>query len=155
MQLKFLRLFIVSAAVVALTVSAAAQEGHPLTGTWYGDFGPNATTRNDITVVMTWDGRVNTGFVNPGPKSVPLKSVRMDITPGKLVQGGQGGGNTQNDSIPPEFLVYFEVDMPNTAGGVDHIVFEGKIFNPVPANRFIKGTYTRGNERGEFFLRRT
>ena len=34
-----------------LTVAAPAQEGHPLTGTWYGDWGTSQTQRTQITVV--------------------------------------------------------------------------------------------------------
>src|ERR1700741_93303 len=29
-----------------------AQEGHPLVGTWHGTWGPNATTRHDVTLVL-------------------------------------------------------------------------------------------------------
>ena len=48
--MKSVRLFLVLVAVLALTMSAAAQEGHPLTGTWYGDFGMTPAQRNDIFV---------------------------------------------------------------------------------------------------------
>src|SRR5262245_57024510 len=34
-----------------------AQEGHPLTGTWSGDWGPTPTQRNHVTLVMSWDGK--------------------------------------------------------------------------------------------------
>src|SRR5262245_50196901 len=61
-----------------LAVAGFAQEGHPLTGVWYGDWGPNATTRNHLTVQMQWDGKNVTGIVNPGPDSYPLKVVTLD-----------------------------------------------------------------------------
>src|SRR5438093_13772912 len=48
-------------------VSGLAQEGHPLTGTWSGDWGPKTTERNHLTVVMNWDGKSITGTINPGP----------------------------------------------------------------------------------------
>jgi hypothetical protein len=83
--MKFVRLIVLVAAILAVTASVVAQEGHPLTGTWYGDFGPTRAQRNDLTVVMKWDGSTTTGIVNPGPNSVPIKTARLDVklgTPG-------------------------------------------------------------------------
>ena len=98
MRVKSTRLVFLLAVVLALTVSAVGQEGHPLTGTWYGDFGSTPSKRNDLTVIMSWDGKVTTGTVNPGPAAVALKTVRMDITPGvpaaqgqRAVPGGDAG----------------------------------------------------------------
>jgi hypothetical protein len=51
-------------------------------------------------------------------------------------------------------LVHFEVDARNKAGGTDHFIFDGHIENPVAGNRTIVGTWTCGNERGDFRLRR-
>ena len=41
-----------------LAAGAAAQEGHPLAGTWYGDF-PTGNQKTDLTVIMKWDGRAS------------------------------------------------------------------------------------------------
>src|SRR5205809_6215678 len=106
------RLFFLFAAVFTLAVSAFAQEGHPLTGTWYGDFGMSPAQRNDLTVVMKWDGTNTTGIVNPGPNAVPLKTARLDVklgTPGQ--RGTPAQGNTPAQPavapIPPTFSVHF------------------------------------------------
>ena len=64
---------------LGLIVPVMAQEGHPLTGTWGGDWGPNATTRNHLTFVLNWDGKSVTGSINPGPDSVTLSSVYLDV----------------------------------------------------------------------------
>jgi len=37
-------------ACLTLVVTAFAQEGHPLKGTWLGDWGPSKTDRNQVTV---------------------------------------------------------------------------------------------------------
>jgi hypothetical protein len=145
-----LKLLLLVTVVLALTVPAVAQEGHPLTGTWYGDFGQNAKQRNDLTVIMTWDGSATTGTINPGPNAVPLKTARLDIKPGKPAAQGEQSVT----GIPPTFLVHFEVDAKNKAGGTDHFVFEGRIENPVAGNRTIVGTWTCGNRKGDFRLRR-
>ena len=136
--------------VLVSSVSAPAQEGHPLTGTWYGDFGQNAKQRNDLTVIMTWDGKATTGTINPGPNAVPLKTAILNIKPGKPAAQGEQSVT----GIPPTFMVHFEVDAKNKAGGMDHFVFEGKIENPVAGNRTIVGTWTCGNTKGDFRLRR-
>ncbi len=34
---------------LSITVAGLAQEGHPLVGTWYGDWGPTPTHRNQIS----------------------------------------------------------------------------------------------------------
>ena len=47
------------------TVVAHAQEGHPLTGTWAGDWGATPTARTRVTIVMNWDGKAVTGLLNP------------------------------------------------------------------------------------------
>jgi len=149
MRLEFVRLFFVLAVVLIFTVSGVAQEGHPLTGTWYGNFGSTPGQRNDLTVVMTWDGKATSGIVNPGSNAVPLKTAILDV---KLGTPGQGRGNP---ATPPSFMVHFEVDAKNKTGGMDHFVFDGKIENPVAGNRRIVGTWTCGNTRGDFVLRRS
>jgi hypothetical protein len=53
--------------LLVLVFPLFAQEGHPLTGTWTGDWGPNETERTHITLVLKWDGDKVTGVVNPGP----------------------------------------------------------------------------------------
>ena len=70
MPMKFARAFILFAAAMVLAVAAAAQEGYPLAGTWYGEFA-TGNQKNDLTVIMKWDGRSVTGLINPGPDSRP------------------------------------------------------------------------------------
>ncbi len=151
--MKLVRLFLLIAVVVTVGLTAVAQEGHPLTGTWYGDFGMSTAQRNDLTVVMKWDGANTTGIVNPGPNVVPIKTARLDV---KLGTPGQRGGNGQPAvaPVPPTFSVHFEVDAKNKAGGMDHFTFDGKLENPVAGNRTIVGTWTCGATKGDFRLRR-
>src|SRR5436190_11699731 len=55
MRSKILALFILLASLMT-AAAAFAQEGHPLKGSWIGDWGPNSNDRNSITIVMDWDG---------------------------------------------------------------------------------------------------
>jgi hypothetical protein len=149
MRMKSVRAIILLASLACLAVAAAAQEGYPLAGTWYGDYGTGSQKR-DLTIIMKWDGSTVTGIVNPGPNATPIKSAVMDITPGKPAAEGRNS----TTGIPPVFKVRLEFDAANAGGGTDHIVFEGTIQNPVAGNRRITGTWMRGAERVPFQLRR-
>jgi hypothetical protein len=149
MRMKTVRALILFAAAMALAVAVAAQEGHPLAGTWYGDYG-TGTQKNDLTIIMKWDGHAVTGTINPGPGATPLKAAVMDITPGTPAPEGQNS----TTGIPPVFKVHLEFDAPGAAAGAGPVVLEGTIQNPVAGNRRITGNWTRGTEKGTFQLRR-
>ena len=154
--MKAARLSLALAAVLTLTAPAVAQEGHPLTGAWYGEFGTAGKPGHDLTVVMRWDGKKITGIVNPGPDAMPIKTATLDVTfavnpPGRALTTIT---YERADSIPPKFMVRFEVDAPNKTGGADRFVFEGTIQNPLAANRRIAGTWICGGAKGEFKLQR-
>ena len=126
-------LFVSLLALLAVAVSAVAQEGHPLKGTWLGDWGPNKNDRNQITLVMDWDGKQITGQINPGPGAVPLKNATLD---------------------PKGWVVHFEADAKNAAGQPVHYVVDGKIENLGLYNRSIVGTWAHDNVKGDFRLQR-
>ena len=114
-------------------VSTFAQEGHPLKGSWLGDWGPNKNDRNQVTIVMDWDGKQITGMINPGPTSIPLQKASLD---------------------PKGWLVHFEADAKNNAGQTVHYVVDGKIENLGLANRIIVGTWSHDNMKGDFRIQR-
>jgi opacity protein-like surface antigen len=140
MQMKTVRAALLFVAAMAVAIAAVAQEGHPTTGTWYGDY-TSGTQKNDLTVIMKWDGKAISGLINPGPNSKPITSATMDITPGKPAPQGQ----QSTQGVPPIFTVRFEAD---------GMTFEGTIKNPVAVNRQIVGTWSRGAEKGTFQIRR-
>jgi hypothetical protein len=148
MRMTSVRAFILLASVLAFGLTAVAQEGYPLAGTWYGDYG-TGNQKHDLTVIMKWDGKGVTGTVNPGPNATPLKTAAMKITPGKPAPEGQNS----TTGIPPVFDVHMEFDVPAAAGG-GSLVFDGTIKNPVAGNRTIVGTFMRGGEKGPMQLRR-
>ena len=113
--------------------SASAQEGHPLSGTWGGDWGPNATTRNHVTLVLNWDGKNVTGSMNPGPDSITLASVYLDVS---------------------NWTVRFEADAKDNTGKPVHIAAEGKLDDISSYHRKITGSWTQGTTRGDFRLTR-
>ena len=115
-------------------VSALAQEGHPLTGTWSGDWGPTVTQRNHVTVVMNWDGKNVTGTLfNPAPDATPIGGVFLDVT---------------------NWTVRIEADGKDQSGKAVHITAEGKLDDIASAHRKITGTWMQGSTKGDFKLTR-
>jgi len=132
-----------------IAASVLAQEGHPTKGVWVGDWGPTATQRNHVVVLMDWDGKNITGEVNPGPNAVPIKLARLDIVP----------GNTKTKPpTDPVFKVHIETDGKDSKGNVVKIVADGTIQEEGLPNRSIAGTWSQTSggktETGEFKIRR-
>src|SRR5580698_700779 len=74
------RTFHYTCAYLGFVIAGFSQQGHPLTGTWSGDWGASPTQRTQVTVVMNWDGKNVTGIINPGPDAIPIASVFVDVT---------------------------------------------------------------------------
>ncbi len=120
-------------AVLWLTAIGVAQQGHPLTGTWTGDWGPTSTQRTQITLVLNWDGKNVTGLMNPGPDSIPIASVYVD---------------------PTTWTVRIEADAKDKAGKATHISAEGKLDDLGSYHRTLQGAWTQGTTKGDFKLTR-
>jgi len=73
---------------------ALAQEGHPLKGSWLGDYGPNKTTRTQVFLVMDWTGTppAITGTINPGTDNIPIKNATLTPPTPTPPRGGGGAG---------------------------------------------------------------
>ena len=126
---------VVAACLVAclgLAVSVVAQEGHPLSGTWSGDYGSGAQ-RTHVTIVMNWDGKNVTGVINPGPDAIPIGSVALDLT---------------------TWTVRIEADAKNASGAATHIVASGQIEDLGSYHRRIVGTWNQGAAKGDLKLTR-
>jgi hypothetical protein len=130
MRLKLVILFFVLAGI-ALAASASAQEGHPLTGVWYGDWGTTAAQRNDLTVVMQWDGKAVSGMINPGPDSAAVKAT-LDSS---------------------KWTVHIESECMDK-GAKARFVADGKLDDLGSTGRRLTGTATCGATKGDFKLRR-
>ena len=131
MQAKTCLLFLL--AVSVLTGLTFAQVGHPLVGTWSGDWGPTPTHRNQVTIVMNWDGKNVTGIINPGPDVIPMKVAVLDST---------------------KWTVHIEADAKDSSGNPVHFVVDGKLDNILSYKRTLAGTWSHGNVKGDFKLTR-
>jgi hypothetical protein len=119
--------------IAGFAIAVTAQEGHPLTGTWHGDYGTSPTARTQMVFLMHWDSKKVEGKVNPGASAVPLKVATLD---------------------PSKWMVHFEADMKDAAGKPMPMVFDGKLDNVGSYNRTITGTWTSGAQKGDFKLTR-
>src|SRR5712691_10617818 len=63
---------------MAAVLPLLAQEGHPLVGTWHGEWHPAAGQRSPVVMFMKWDTKNITGVINPGPRSMALKTATLD-----------------------------------------------------------------------------
>jgi hypothetical protein len=120
-------------ACLVMVVSAFAQEGHPLKGTWLGDWGPSKTDRNQVTILMDWDGKQISGQINPGPGAIPISNATLE---------------------PKGWLVHLEADGKDSAGKQVHYVIDGKIENLGLYNRSIVGTWNHDAVKGDFKISR-
>ena len=117
----------------ALTASTFAQEGHPLVGTWSGDWGPTPTHRNQVTIVMNWDGKNINGIINPGPDVIPMKVATLD---------------------PAKWTVHIEADAKDSSGNPVRFIIDGKLDNILSYKRTLTGSWSHGNVKGDFKLTR-
>ena len=104
-----------------------------MVGTWSGDWGPTATHRNQITIVMNWDGKSVSGIINPGPDVIPLKVVALDST---------------------KWTVHIEADAKDRSGNPVRFVADGKLEDILSYKRTLTGTWNHGNVKGTFKLTR-
>jgi hypothetical protein len=116
-----------------ILVGLIAQEGHPLVGTWHGNWGPNAADRTDLTVVMDWDGKVITGLVNPGFDQSALQNAKLN---------------------PKDWTVHFEIDSKDKTGKSVHCIVDGKIDKLGSDRRTLTGTWNCGTSKADFKLTR-
>jgi hypothetical protein len=117
--------FAIPGGVVALW----AQEGHPLTGSWHGEWHPAAGQKIPVFIYMKWNSKTIEGTINPGPKGVPLQVATLDAS---------------------NWMVHFEAETKDKK----HIVIDGTLDKIGSYNRTITGTWTEGDLKGDFKLTR-
>ena len=119
-------------AFLASAATASAQFGHPLKGSWSGDWGAGPANRTHVVFDIGWDGKVLSSTLNPGANAVAL----------------------QTTLTPATWAVHFEGDGKDTGGATVHYVIDGKVENLGAAHRVITGTWAQGAQKGTFKLTR-
>jgi hypothetical protein len=125
--------FVTALALLGVAATASAQFGHPLKGSWSGDWGAGATNRTHVVLDINWDGKALTGSINPGPNAVAFTKATLDGT---------------------TWMVHLEGDGKSATGAAEHYVIDGKMENIGAFARFITGTWTQGSRKGNFKITR-
>ena len=119
--------------MVGMVVSAFAQYGHPLKGSWSGDWGADPDNRTRLLLLLDWDGTAITGTINPGPQAVDITTASLD---------------------PTTWAIHFEAIGEDDAGEPVAYVIDGELQNLGSYNRVITGMWMQGDLTGEFTLTR-
>jgi hypothetical protein len=115
--------------VLGLSAIAVAQEGHPLKGSWLGEWKSNAVHGDNILLILDWDGKAITGMINPGTDNMPLTRATLE---------------------PNGWVVRLEAEGKDKDGSAVRYVIEGKIANLELPNRSINGTWSSNKGGGAF-----
>jgi hypothetical protein len=118
-----------------LTLTPRAQEGHPMDGSWVGDFGPTKDQRTRVVVLIAWNGKTKMldVTINPGKNAIPAKVVRVN---------------------PADWSLHVEADGKDAKGQAVSYVFDGKIDDLGTYNRSILGTWTVNGMKADFSITR-
>ena len=127
------RLISTAIVLIALALPGQAQEGHPLKGSWIGEWAGNETHDEFVVVILDWDGREITGMINPGTDEIKITSAELN---------------------PEDWTVRIVADTEDASGRAVDYVIEGRIEDLELPNRYIKGTWQNGNAEGDFEIRR-
>ena len=135
MRAKILGLgFVLACLTILPAPSAVAQEGHPLIGTWSGEWGPSRELQSPVLIVLEWNTTTLSGIINPGyPDEAPIRVGTMDST---------------------KWTVHLEADSRDERGNPVKVVVDGKLENIGSHSRTLTGTLIRGNIKGDFKLTR-
>jgi len=115
--------------VLGLSAIAVAQEGHPLKGSWLGEWKGNAVHGDNILLILDWDGKAITGMINPGTDNMALTRATLE---------------------PSGWVVRLEAEGKDKDGSAVRYVIEGKIENLELPNRSITGTWSSNKGGGAF-----
>jgi len=117
-----------------LLVSLAhAQEGHPMSGVWVGDWSLGGAEQERVVVVLDWMGTALSGTINPGPNAIAIKTATVD---------------------PTDWSLHLEADARNSQGQPVSYVIDGKLDDLGTYNRSLAGSWNAGDEKGTFSITR-
>jgi hypothetical protein len=116
-------------AALLVALPAFAQFGHPLKGTWSGDWGPTKDKQTHVVLEFHWDGKDLTGRINPGPKAVAFQQATLDA---------------------PNWTVHIEAEGKDASGAPIRYVIDGKVENIGSYQRVLSGNWTEGSAKGTF-----
>jgi hypothetical protein len=110
------------------TPAAPATSANPPSGTWSGDYGPNADRREHIRVDLRWEGAELRGMVYAGARSLDLTRASFQPDTGAITMEFNAQGNN---------------------GQMVHYTIEGKV-----EGNTMSGTWKHATQNGDFRITR-
>lgn len=127
MKVRIVRLFCLITCF-AIAAPIFSQAGHPLKGSWSGDWGFPGH-RNRVLLLLDWDGNEISGTINPGPNAIAIETAELD---------------------PSTWTLTLEAMVP-LQGELTRYFMEGTVENLGSwTNRTITGTWRHGETNGDF-----
>ncbi len=115
---------VVCVLLVGVTFGQNKAASDPISGTWTGDWGPNAGDRNTVSVDLKYDGKAVTGSVT-SERSMPV-----------AVKNGTFNSGTG--------AIHLEADASRGAQTI-HYVIDGKVDKGT-----MSGSWNHDNRKGDF-----
>lgn len=112
---------------------AFGQEGHPVKGSWLGEWQGNEVHGDNVLVILDWDGKAITGMINPGTDNIAITKAELD---------------------PDGWVLTIQADAQDPSGAAIRYQIEGRIENLELPNRSIVGTWQSQRGRGAFEITR-
>lgn len=128
MRARVMTVVCLLACAIAATPMLAQQD--PLSGTWTGDWGPNAADRNQVSVELKWDGKALTGVV----KSV--RPAREEVTL----------SNSSFDPATQTVKMEAEAKNPRSGASIKYVI-QGKL-----SGNTMTGSWNHDSRTGDFKL---
>jgi hypothetical protein len=120
-------------AIAAAWLPAVAQEGHPVKGSWLGEWQGNEVHGDNVLVILDWDGKAITGMINPGTDDITITKAELD---------------------PDGWVLTLQADAKDRSGAAIRYQIEGRIEDLELPNRSIVGTWQSQRGRGAFQITR-
>ena len=117
---------------MTLSTFALGQEGHPLKGSWIGEWSGNKSHDEFVLLVLDWDGKNITGIINPGTDNIDIDKVELD---------------------PSDWSVTIEADAEVDNKPL-HYEISGTITQLELPTRSINGTWKSASGSGDFQISR-
>ena len=118
--------------LLTLSSLALGQEGHPLKGSWIGEWSGNESHDEFVLLVLDWDGKNVTGIINPGTDNIEIDKVELD---------------------PADWSVTIEADTEVDGKPLNYVI-TGNITQLELPTRSINGTWKSESGTGDFQISR-
>ena len=99
-------------------------QSDPLTGTWTGDWGPNARDRNQVSVELKWDGKALTGVVKTANRpEVTLSNSTFDSLTRTVKMQAEARNPRTNENVT--YTIEGKLDGSTLTGSWNHDAVKG------------------------------